>query len=422
MDVGKMDSRCVAVFIIIFFLIFLFSTLPSAKGSDEYVEIHELVIDGDATANGEWHAWSYYLTSSPEYDHPIYYQTNGIIFTSYMYKKVDGGWAHLAREHTTIIIKNVMHTKIRVSMFSNSTIIIENCWHVVLGTDLWAYIPALTSSNISEQVSFIKIIHREGFLQNTLIVAKNVGILEIGNYSYTLMDGTPITVERAKYVNITKNSRYFRIYASVLVNSPGMVIRNVGNLTFASTDMKINAHTPGLLLENIWKVHVNKNLEINNEHYVIENGTREERGGGIGILTQHVRSVGSDTGAYKITISHCEVGIAFENNGTGEAFNNSAVVVFSDVDKNYVAHYGEPQHHFVFISFKTLIPGLQAITGTLVAIAWLRVGALYFSESSDKKVLAKEMMKKASIGTLILVLIVYGYPVMEALLKWVFGG
>ena len=44
------------------------------------------------------------------------------------------------------------------------------------------------------------------------------------------------------------------------------------------------------------------------------------------------------------------------------------------------------------------------------------------SDKREKKELAKDMVGKAFIGSVIVAIVVYAYPVMEGLVNWLFGG
>ena len=401
--------------LLIFFALF-FSAMAVMAGSiradGNNQIVNQITIDGDDDAYKQWNEWSYYPDNgswwqSPDWHHePIKeYTPDGtklLMFNSYMNHKAEGGgWEHLDSGGTTFNIHNVVKYAVGVTMFSNSAINIYNCKEVVLGL----------SENIPYQG------REKGYLRDTQVVVSNFEKLWLYNFTYTKSGGRPLEIMGNGNSTVVIKALY--VHPSTMVNGEGVGIRNVGLLRFNSTNdasLLITNHTPALVLEDVKHIRMDlwNDVRINNLYYdvVEEKWTK----GGVGILTKNVKKIDGNMG---IQIYNCDIGIAFEDNGTGEALNGTGYVHFHNCTHNYAYEYS---YTSLPAGLGDLIVGFQAITGFLVALAWFRVGVNYVSERREKKEMAKEMMGKAAIGSIIVAIIAYGYYIMIGLVNWLFGG
>ena len=409
---SKMDRWSLTLLISFVLLLSLFSAVSeSGEGDDNNQLEHQLNIDGDDEAVKEWSDWSNYPDNgswfqSSQMQHTAnkkYYAPDGtqlLLFNSYMNHKADGGYKHLSSDGTTINIRNVVSYAVGVTMFKNSAINIKNCRKVVLGID--AKIPYNGT--------------KKGYLRNTQVAVSNFEKLWIYDFSYSKSDGRALEI----YGN-GKSSVFIYsldVHPSVMVNSEGVGIRNVKLLQFNSTNgyLRVTNHTPDMAIENVDTIQLYpwNDVEINNRYYSIDEGKWTKSG--VGILTKDVRKL---EGNYGFIIKNCEVGVEFENNGTEEGFNTSYHVHFVNCTHNFA--YGG-MYSSLPSGMGDMVTGFQYITAVLVAVAWMRIGVYYMSDKREKKELAKDMMQKAAIGSVIVAIVVYGYPIMAGMVNWIFGG
>ena len=248
------------------------------------------------------------------------------------------------------------------------------------------------------------------------MAVSNFEKLWIYSFNYSKSDG------RVLEINGNGKSSVFiyslDVHPSTMVDGEGVGIRNVKILRFNSTDgpLRVTNHTPDMVIENVDTVQLYPwtDVEINNLYYSVDEGKWTKSG--IGILTKNVGKLEGNLG---FVIKNCDVGVEFENNGTGEGFNTSYHVHF--VNCTHKFGYGE-----TYIPLPSgmgdLVSGFQYITAVLVAVAWIRIGAYYMSDKREKKEMAKEMMEKATIGTIIVAIVIYGYSIMVEMVNWIFGG
>ncbi len=417
------DCRSLTIILSFVLLFSLLSISTNARGDDNNQIVHQLSIDGDNDAYKQWDDWSYYYNSSSgqiEHNRSYQYTEDGtqlLLFNSEMHHKAEGGgWEFFDGDGTTFTIRNMVKYAVGVTMFSDSSINIENCREVVLG------------DNFDYPVGNKDI--KDGYLINTQVVVSNFEKLWIYNYTYTKSGGEPITIIGNGHSTVIIDATYnhkkqFKIYPSVLSNSPGMIVRDVEWLEFDSwyNPVIIANHTPDMVLENIKDIDFanmpsgNSYLILDNKYYSVSDAKWER--GGTGIVTKNVSKVIGDSGVKQIIIRNCNIGIAFEDNGTGEGLNNSPYVKFVNCTHNYAYEYS---YTSLPAGLGDLIVGFQALTGVFVAIAWFRVGVYYVSERREKKEMAKDMMQKASIGSIIVAIVAYGYPIMVGMVNWIFGG
>ncbi len=419
-----LDRRSLAVLILFALFFTILSVIPAGVRADDNQKqiVTQITIDGDADAYQQWKDWSnYYNPSSKKIEHKESDQTTEdttklLLFNSDMYHGAQGGgWEYLNEEGTTFSISNVVSYIVGVTMFKNSIIRINNCKDVVLGVDFNNPMGGVDS----------------GYLVNTEVVVSNFDILWIYNYTYTKSGGNPIQIigngHSTVYISPTgDHTKHFSIHPSVLSNTAGMIVRDVEELNVESwyNPVEIENHTPDLILENVKYFHFydmpsvgRTTMIIDNWYYSVSDAKWER--GGTGILTKNVEKVIGDRGTKPLIIKNCDVGIAFEGNGTGNGLNNSPYVKFVNCGKNY--GYGE-SYTSLPAGLGDMVVGFQAITGVFVAIAWLRVAVYYTSEKREKKEMAKDMMSKAAIGSTIVAIVAYGYPIMVSMVNWIFGG
>ena len=66
--------------------------------------------------------------------------------------------------------------------------------------------------------------------------------------------------------------------------------------------------------------------------------------------------------------------------------------------------------------------GFSAIISVFVAIGWMRIGIMMHSVNQQNREKAKDMIFKASIGTIISAMVIFGWANLVGLMNWVFGG
>lgn len=400
--------------LLIFFALFfsamaVMAGVSRADNSNQIV--NQLNIDGDDEAYNTWNEWSWYPDNgswwqSPDWHHePINEKTPDgtklLMFNPYMNHKAEGGgWQHFDSSGTTFNIRNVVKYAVGVTMFNNSAISIYNCREVVLG--------------LGEDIPYKGT--RKGYLINTQVVVSNFEKLWIYNFTYTKSGGRPLEIVGNGNSTVVIKALY--VHSSTMVKAEGVGIRKVGLLRFNTSHdaLLITNHTPALVLEDVKHIRMDpwSDLVINNRYYDVSENKWTK--GGVGILTKNVKKIDGDM---SIQIYNCDVGIEFENNGTGEALNGTWYVHFHNCTENYA--YGGT-YTALPAGLDDLILGFQAVTGFLVALAWFRVGVHYVSERREKKEMAKDMMSKAAIGSTIVAIIAYGYYIMLSLVNWIFGG
>ena len=402
------------VFLLSFLLLFsLLSISTNVKGDDNNQIVHQISIDGDDDAYKTWDDWSNYFYNDTswwpgdqsEMNHTQVkeYTPDGtliLLFNSYMYHGAEGGgWERLSPEGTTFTIRNVMKYAVGVTLFRDSSVNIENCKEVVLGMDF---------HHPYDGIGWVK-----GYLGNTQVVVSNFEKLWIYNFSYSKSDGEPLEIDGNGNSTVVIHSLY--IHPSVMVKSEGVGIRNVGKLVFnSSKPIRITNHTPDMTIENVKNIELDQSVILDNRYYSVSDNKWEKSG--IGILTKNVKEIGGDSAIF---IRNCDTGIAFEDNGEGEAFNQSSYVYFVNCTQKYSYGY---TYSSLPMGMGDLIGGFQALTGFLVAIAWIRIAIFSTSEKKEKKELAKDMLWKGVIGTIIVAIVVYGYPIMVSIVNYVFGG
>ncbi|ADD08869.1 hypothetical protein [Candidatus Aciduliprofundum boonei] len=403
----KAKALIVGILIISSLLIFLIPT-QNAKADTTIINQNTLEIDGDQDAYDTWADWSNYMDSNGNIHHDPVQITyiNGeplLLFNIYMYKKTATGWLHLSTQSMTITVKNVYNYVIGFTGFQKSTIIVQNCKYVVFGLQF------TNPENGNQEI---------GWLYDTQINANGFTDIDFYNYVYDSSEGTPIQLDGGKGSDVSFMGDSLDISSNSLVEEPGIVIRDVGVVNFDDNSVCIiDSHTPDLWLENVDEFFFNHDMMLNNKYYSYGDG--EWTYGGIGIVEGNVSFILRGNNNSYIYIRNSHIGIAFENNGKGEAFNNSPYVIFENVDEKYAYNYGA---YSTSEQYPPFWQGIAAFTGFLVAVAWVREGILWFSDSEERKMLAKEMLWKVSVGTLILAIIVLGYPAMFELVNWVFGG
>ena len=402
-----MKALLVGILIVSSLLIFLIPT-QNAKADTTIIQQNTLDIDGDQDAWNTWMDWSNYMDSNGNiHNDPVQMSyVDGkplLLFNIYMYRKTATGWLHLSTQSMTITVRNVYNYVIGFTGFQKSTIIVQNCKYVVFGLHF-------TSPENSENTI--------GWLYDTQINANGFSEVDFYNYVYDSSEGTPIQLEGGKGSEVDFLGDTLDIESNAMVEEPGIVIRDVGVVNFDTNSVCfIGEHSPDLWLENVEEVFFNHDMTLNNKYYSY--GDANWTYGGIGVVEGNVGFLLRGHNNSYIYIMNSHIGVAFENNGQGEAFNNSPYVIFENVDEKYAYNYGRYENSEQYPPFWE---GISALTGLLVAIAWVREGILWFSDSEERKLLAKEMLWKVSVGTLILAVIVLGYPAMFELVNWVFGG
>ena len=432
---SKVDCRSLTLILSFVLVVSVISVVSGdVKGDTQNKIVYNLSIDGDMDAYIKWSDWSNYVKngswwspgSSIEHHTTIneFVNENGeefrfLLFNGDMNHKNYGIWEHFSHNGTTITIKNVYNYAVGVTRFKNSHIDIENCRYVVLGESLF-----FKDSDLD----------RDGYLDNTDITITNFEELYIYDFTYYKSSGIPpltIVGNGKSLVNIDidrglVNGASFKISPSSMVNTAGVIIQNVEQVEIQSlsSDAVITNHTPDMVLRNIHYVQFinipgagSSHMVINNIHYSIKDEKWER--GGIGIATENVKKVIGDSGVKQITIENCDTGIAFGNNGSNEGFNNSPYVEIINCNRDYSYGYSYSYERITTGEAET---GWQAITGVLVAVAWFRIGMWYMSDKKEKKELAKALMGKAAIGSVIVAIIVYGEPIMAGMVNWLFGG
>ncbi len=77
---------------------------------------------------------------------------------------------------------------------------------------------------------------------------------------------------------------------------------------------------------------------------------------------------------------------------------------------------------YAYFDTPLVFGGLSAICSLFVAIGWIRIGFMMFSRDHQKKTQAKELLKNATIGTIIVAMVIFGWANLMGLFNWIFGG
>ena len=406
----RAKALIVGILIVSSLLIFLIPTQNVRASSNNTTIINQntLDIDGDQDAWNTWMDWSNYMDKNGNIHHdPVQMSyVDGkplLLFNIYMYRKTATGWLHLSTQSITITVRNVYNYVIGFTGFQKSTITIENCREVVLGLKF------TNPENNNQQI---------GWLYDTQVSADGFSKIDFYNYVYDASEGTPIQLQGGKGSEVDFMGDSLDIESNTMVEEPGIVIQDVNVVNFdASGVCFIGEHSPDLWLENVEEFFFNHNITLNNKYYSY--GDANWTYGGIGVVEGNVGFLLRGHDYNYIYIENAHIGVAFENDGKGEAFNNSPYVIFENVDEKYAYNYGKYENSEQYPNFWY---GIAALTGILVSIAWVREGILWFSDSPEKKQLAKEMFWKVSVGTILLAMVVFGYQAMINLVNWLFGG
>ena len=126
-----------------------------------------------------------------------------------------------------------------------------------------------------------------------------------------------------------------------------------------------------------------------------------------------------------IKFMHLATGVGVPDNGTNEKslvdyIQNSAGAV-EDVDSLVAYHLGYISSEST-VNTPLIFGGFSAIVGVIVAVGWMRIGAMMHSINREKREQAKDMIFKASVGTIITAMVLFGWANLMGLMRWIFGG
>ena len=159
-----------------------------------------------------------------------------------------------------------------------------------------------------------------------------------------------------------------------------------------------------------------------------------ETGAIINTSAKHIHFYGygfTDSGAYVkgklpygLAFSNLNVGVGVPDNGSNEQElieKINATAIFINVNTR-ILYFAEYTSGIYPINFGGAFGGLVAIISVLVAVGWVRVGTKMLSPDPNKKKEAKDLMFKASVGTLITVVVLFGWANALGLFNWIMGG
>ena len=124
-----------------------------------------------------------------------------------------------------------------------------------------------------------------------------------------------------------------------------------------------------------------------------------------------------------IMMRNLTAGLGVPDEGQNEKelieYINATPMVNVDKPVEYNARYlGEE----TTMNVPLIFGGFSAIIGVFVAIGWMRIGIMMHSVNQQNREKAKDMIFKASIGTIISAMVIFGWANLVGLMNWVFGG
>ena len=126
-----------------------------------------------------------------------------------------------------------------------------------------------------------------------------------------------------------------------------------------------------------------------------------------------------------LNFTHLNIGVGVADNGSNEGslieYMNATSATIIDVDKivvydvGYISETGAMNVPLIF-------GGFAAVVSLFVTIGWMRIGIMMHSVNQQNREKAKDMIFKASIGTIISAMVIFGWANLVGLMNWVFGG
>lgn len=132
----------------------------------------------------------------------------------------------------------------------------------------------------------------------------------------------------------------------------------------------------------------------------------------------------SGTLAYGVNFEYLNSGIVVPDNGTQEKEmieTLNATANFKVVDKR-IQLYAEYSNEIYPINVGSAFAGLTAIVSVFVAVGWIRVGSMLMTTDPQKKKQGKDMLFKASVGTIIVAFVLFGWANALGVFNWIVGG